>query len=144
MSEAEMADTPISENIAKLRALEPLIVNAELGLVFFDQSPDAAVVVDEDFTIALVNAKAEFLFGYHRSEMIGQNVDMLLPAALVDRHKAHRAGFADDPRPRPMGAGITGLKARKKNGKEIGVEINISPVATSKGFYTIATVRRRA
>jgi PAS domain S-box-containing protein len=134
----------ISDNIAKLKQLEPLIMNAELGLVFFDQNSYAVVIVDENFMIVLVNTKAELLFGYHRSEMLNHNVNMLLPQGLIEKHKAYQVSYDDDPRPRLMGAGITGLKARKKNGREVEVEIELLPVSTAKGRYTIATVRRRA
>lgn len=135
---------PVSENLAKLKQLEPLIMNAELGLSFFDQSPDAAVIVDDNANIVLVNGKAELLFGYHRTELIGKSVDILLPDDVQARHQAHRVGFFVDPRPRQMGVGIAGLRGRKKNGQDVPVEINLSPVMTTKGFFTIATVRRRA
>ena len=42
--------------------------------------PDALVIIDKDGAIAMVNSQTEQLFGYARSEMLGQPVEMLLPA----------------------------------------------------------------
>ena len=53
----------------------------------------------------MVNAQTERDFGYDRSEMLGQPIEMLLPARFNDRHPGLRNGFLKNPQPRPMGAG---------------------------------------
>ena len=49
---------------------------------------DGIVVIDEQNRIVFFNAMAEELWGYARSDVIGQNVDMLLPAGMRDGHDA--------------------------------------------------------
>ena len=108
------------------------------GLV--ESAPDAMVIVDEQATIALVNARAEELFGYPRGELIGQPVEMLLPRGLRKRHEAHRNEFLANPRARPVGAGLD-LLARRKGGNEFLAEISLSPLHTDSGTLISASIR---
>jgi PAS domain S-box-containing protein len=90
--------------------------------------PDATVVMEESGRILVVNALAERLFGYTPEELVGQNVELLLPERFRSRHVQHRAAYADDPQPRGMGGDLA-LFARRKDGTEIPVEISLSPFA---------------
>jgi len=68
--------------------------------------PDAIIAVDRDGTIAQVNSQAQDLFGYDREELIGQKVEMLVPASYRDQHHHHRENFAESPKTRRMGADL--------------------------------------
>jgi PAS domain S-box-containing protein len=105
-----------------------------------ESAPDAMVIVDEQATIALVNARAEELFGYAREDLIGQPVEMLLPRGLRKRHEAHRNEFLADPRARPVGAGLD-LLARRNGGNEFLAEISLSPLHTDSGILISASIR---
>jgi PAS domain S-box-containing protein len=105
-----------------------------------ESAPDAIVIVDEQATITLVNARAEELFGYAREELIGRPVEMLLPRGLRTRHEGHRNEFLANPRARPMGAGLD-LLARRKGGNEFLAEISLSPLHTDSGTLISASVR---
>ena len=101
--------------------------------------PDAILVVDEAGLIVSVNAQFELMFGYHRSQLIGQPSEILMPAAFRQHHVDLRRGFTQDPRVRD----IEGKQvARRKNGVEIPVEIRLGPVVTPDGAFIIATIRR--
>lgn len=50
------------------------------------QAIDAIVIIDENNLIQFVNAAAEKLWGYRDFEMLGQNVKMLVPAAIQANH----------------------------------------------------------
>ena len=113
-----------------------------LAVMLFNESPDAMVVVDEAGTIRHINNQAELLFGYHRSELKGLSVEVLVPDAVRSQHEAYRTKYADEPRRRAMGSGME-LKAKRKSGLEIPVEINLSPVSTPKGMRVIATIRKK-
>jgi PAS domain S-box-containing protein len=103
--------------------------------------PDAIMVTDEAGIIVSVNAKFELMFGYHRSEVIGQLPEMLMPVAMRARHVAHRGGYAEDPRVRDMGETLK-LRGLRKNGIEFDAQIKLGPVVIPDGIYTIVVIRR--
>jgi PAS domain S-box-containing protein len=105
-----------------------------------DGTPDALVIVDASGAIVLANAQAEALFGYPRAELVGSNVDRLVPDAVRGRHAQHRARFMAEPNARPMGAALD-LKARRKDGREVPVEISLSPLETKEGLLVSAAIR---
>src|SRR5437588_651235 len=55
-------------------------------------APDAIVIIREDGQIAVVNAQTEKIFGYGREELLGQHLDILIPARFRSQHAQHRAG----------------------------------------------------
>lgn len=104
-----------------------------------ERSPVANIVVDDQFRIEFVNAKTEFLFGYHRSELLGKSVDVLVPDAARGAHGKHTAGYAKDPRSRPMGENLD-LHGKHKNGHLIPVSIVLEPKMTTSGLKVLAVV----
>ncbi|WP_261556743.1 PAS domain S-box protein [Frankia tisae] len=105
-----------------------------------EAAPDAIIGVRSDGKIVLVNAQTERLFGYGRNELIGQSIDILVPDAARAAHPAHRRAYLDDPRPRPMGAGLE-LAARRRDGSEFPAEISLSSIDTPDGVIVAAAVR---
>ena len=105
-----------------------------------EAAPDAIVGVDSDGLIALINAQAERLFGYDRSELLGQQLEILIPDTAKNVHPDRRTAYFDDPRPRPMGAGMQ-LAGRRKDGTEFPAEISLSALDTEDGRIVSAAVR---
>jgi PAS domain S-box-containing protein len=105
-----------------------------------DAAPDAMFGVDPDGRIQWMNAQAERLFGYDRSELVGEDVDVLVPDGVRDHHHEHRARYLANARPRPMGAGMQ-LAARRKDGSEFPAEISLSALETEDGTVISAAVR---
>ncbi|MGW1613292.1 SpoIIE family protein phosphatase [Streptomyces sp. NPDC002285] len=105
-----------------------------------EAAPDAMVIVDDKGTIKLVNAQTEALFGYHRNELLGHPVEVLIPGRFHTHHATHRDGYATTRQVRPMGAGLE-LHGLRKDGSEFPVEISLSPLETADGLLVSAAVR---
>lgn len=125
-----------------MEAADDILRFPDVAIAIFNKSPDAIVIVKEDGEILRVNEQAEFLSGYHRSEMIGEQVEMLLPDGLKGAHKEHREHYLKEPKLRPMGLGLD-LKIKRKGGETVPVEINLSPISTTFGLLIIAVIRRK-
>jgi len=102
--------------------------------------PDAMVAVNHEGIIVQVNSQTEGLFGYTRSELIGQKVEILVPESQRQQHQHHRDRFRRQPSIRRMGAGLD-LYGRRRDGSEFPVEISLSPVQASGGPLVLSAIR---
>lgn len=101
--------------------------------------PSALVLVDADGRIRLTNNQAEDLFGYQAAELWGRSVEALLPERFREQHAELRRGFVDRPGTQPMGAGRD-LYAVRKDGREVPVEIGLSPIEFGTERLVLASV----
>ncbi len=110
------------------------------GLV--EASPDAIVITDAEGRILLVNRLTEQLLGYRRDELIGEAVEVLVPAEARRAHHATRTEYSAtaNPEARVMGGNLE-LSARHKDGSVIPVEIGLAPVQEDGNLVMIATLR---
>lgn len=102
--------------------------------------PDGVVIVNAGGEIMLVNREMERLLGYRRDEMLGKQIEMLLPGELIDVHVEHRENFNDAPGRRSMGHGLH-LTARRADGSVFPVEISLAPADVAGEHVVIATLR---
>ncbi|MEX2314851.1 MAG: ATP-binding protein, partial [Thermomicrobiales bacterium] len=101
------------------------------------------VTVDESGRIVLVNSQTEQMFGYNRDELIGQQIEILMPERFHGAHHAHRTSFLSDPRTRSMGAELD-LVARRQDGSEFPADISLSPLhpsSTADDLLVTAIIR---
>lgn len=105
-----------------------------------DATPDPMVVTDRSGIIVVVNQHTEGLFGYSRTELVGQPVEILLPRHLESLHTEHRRRYMNDPRPRSMD-GDEQFCARRKNGSEFAVDISLSPIEIAGKTFVISAIR---
>ena len=105
----------------------------------FEAVPDACMIVNERGMILDLNGEVVRMFGYDREELIGNSVEILIPDAMRSEHRAHRGHYQESPARRPMGIGME-LRARRKDGSILPVEVGLSPLMTSRGVFIVTTV----
>lgn len=106
----------------------------------FETAPDAVLVVDSGGVIRRVNQQAEILFGYQRQELTGRVIETLMPERFRHRHQQLRQGYFNDPGVRSMGSGVE-LYARHRDGREIPLDIMLTPITAGKQRWVFAVVR---
>src|SRR5688572_10669625 len=122
------------------RSLADLKQSDVVFLKLLDAAPDALVVVDAWGRIVLVNIQTERLFGYSRDDLVGQNVEILVPERFRSSHVGQRDGFFGGPKVRPMGSGLD-LFGRRRDGTTFPLEISLSPLPTEGGMLVSASIR---
>ena len=107
-----------------------------------------AVVVGDAATgrIVLWNPAAERLFGWTAAEMIGESIERLVPASMLERHRLGIARYGETGHGPLIDSGRPiEVPALRRDGTEITVELSMTPLpdeaGTAEGRYIAAFVR---
>ncbi len=135
IDDLKRSSNALQESEATVRALVETLVRA-------------IIAVDEKGRIALVNAGAEHMFGYSRDEMLGQQLEMLLPRPFQAQHVDRRPAYFKLPVMRTMAPGRQPV-GRRRDGAEFPVEVSLSFIKTphkqlAVAFITDVTDLRKA
>src|SRR5262245_10415169 len=105
-----------------------------------DAAPDPLVIINGDGQISLVNTRAEQLFGHSRAELVGRSVDALLYQTEKAQELAGSLTALGSSK-QAEGEGAADLRARRKDGTSVPVEISFSPLECKDGLFTISILR---
>lgn len=106
----------------------------------FQYASMGILVADIKAEILLANNFLLNQFGYSKQEeLVGKNIETLIPARYHHKHVTYRDNYSRNPEPRPMGLGRD-LFAVKKDGTEFPVEISLSNYMMGDDSFTIAFV----
>jgi PAS domain S-box-containing protein len=105
-----------------------------------EAAPDAMVVVNQGGQIVLLNVQAEKQFGYHRDELVGQQVKNIIPEGFAERLIADGTRTAAQALAQQIGTGIE-LYGRRKDGSDFPIEIMLSPLESAEGILVTAAIR---
>ena len=101
---------------------------------------DAAFLVDDSGVIVAANRVATAMFGYTRGQLVGSQVDDLMPMDAREYHKNARAGAVADRQPRSFTSGVT-FECERRGGERFQADINLSPTEVDGVPMTWAIVR---
>jgi PAS domain S-box-containing protein len=105
-----------------------------------EAAPDAMVIVNPSGAIILLNVQAETQFGYHRDELVGQKVKIIIPEGFAERLIADGNRSTSEALAQQIGSGIE-LSGRRKDGSEFPIEIMLSPLESAEGILVTAAIR---
>jgi len=101
---------------------------------------DAIITINQDSKILFVNQAAEKIFGYTKSEMLGEELTMLMPEYL---RRLHRAGLKNylETGGRHINWAAVELPGRHKNGTEILLELSFGEFSKHGNRYFTGVAR---
>ena len=124
-------------DISERRAAEEDVQRSRRLLAdLLESAPDAVVIADERGRITLVNEQTERVFGYPRAELVGAQIESLLPVRDPDPGSDPLEGA--HARPLVVGEELVGLR---HDGTEFPVAVSMSAVKTREGRLVTAFVR---
>ena len=86
--------------------------------------PDAMVIIDEQGLVLSFSAAAEKLFGYSQSEVVGENVSMLMPSPDRERHDKYLSNYRRTGVRKIIGIGRV-TTAKHRDGNTFPIELSI-------------------
>ena len=118
---------------------ESLRQSEEQFRTVIEASPNGILLVDEAGTILRINRECEEIFGYERTELVGQNIEVLVPADAEKKHSKFRKTYNSDPKSRHMGPDRE-VFGKKKDGSLIRLEVGLAPIPGPDGrMMTVTT-----
>jgi PAS domain S-box-containing protein len=132
------------ERIIDLRTRQLEQKNAEMDFLFHNATM-GIVVVDSKGEIVRINPKAERKFRYEKNELIGKNIDLLIPKTPTKKNDRTKYSFELNSPGRRSQMDLFGIT---KSGTKFPVEVSFSPYFTSAGKFVIVfivdiTMRKR-
>ncbi|MFO1281088.1 MAG: PAS domain S-box protein [Burkholderiales bacterium] len=92
----------------------------------FDNTVEGIITIDTEGTIRSVNPATERIFGYPPAELLGRNVNLLMPPPHRDRHDAYLARYHETGEARLLGRGAREVEGLRKDGTRVPIDLSIS------------------
>lgn len=91
-----------------------------------DNLPESVITINMQGIVQNASANTQALFGYTPAELIGRNLDLLIPESVRNRHSGYFIGDLRNDAGRVLGAGPREMKALHRDGSEFPIEIAVS------------------
>lgn len=128
---AVLAHWPVTELKQAERALQSR--EARLSAVL-ETAAEGVITIDERGTIETFNAAASRIFGYSADDVIGRNVQLLMPSPDCDRHDSYIANYLRSGRPQIIGVGREVI-GKRRDGSVFPMFLSVSETETDRRLF---------
>lgn len=104
-----------------------------------EAAPNAMVMINEHGKITLANKQCEELFQYTSEELLGSEIEILVPEKVRQVHPSYVSHYIKNPAPRAMGSGRD-LFGQKKDGTLFPVEVGLHPIISDNSVSVISSI----
>jgi PAS domain S-box-containing protein len=106
----------------------------------FDHALDAIITIDKRGTLQTFNPAAERIFGWRAGEVIGRNINMLMPEPDHTQHDGYLRNYLGGGSPKIIGIGrlVTGLR---KDGSHVPLDLGVSEMPVNGDLYFCGVLR---
>ena len=118
---------PLAINSLNNETSVPMTHTNEQFSALMNAAVDGILLINNRGAIEAVNSAVERLFGYHRDELLGKNISVLMPEPDKSAHDSYLSNYLNSGEAKIIGIGRE-VKARCKSGK-------IMPIYLSVGDY---------
>lgn len=126
--------TPVAD------ALRTLELNEARWQSVLASARDAIIGIDPRGRVTLFNQGAEQIFGYTAAEVVGQNVNMLMPPPYAEQHDQYLDNYRRTRQPQAIGR-VREVEARRKNGEVFPIELSVSEARVGRQVIYSAIIR---
>ena len=113
---------------------------AERFRAVIDNAHDAIIAIDAQGRIETFNRAAERIFGYRPDEVIGRNVNILMPEPYHAEHDGYLHSYITTGRAKIIGTGRE-VEARHKNGRVFPIDLSVGEMRGGIGRGFIGIIR---
>ena len=132
---------------AKLRSMQHSLALQQASIdalrrvqAISDNIIDALITIDTNGTIATVNRATEHIFGWETSEMLGQNVKMLMPEPYRSEHDTYLENYLSGKPPKIIGH-TREVSGRRKDGTEFPINLGVTEIAVDGNRMFVGIIR---
>jgi PAS domain S-box-containing protein len=134
-SQKQKADDALREHDARLRAI-------------LETAVEGIITIDEHGLIESVNSAAEMMFGYRSRELVGKNINVLMPMPHRAAHDSYLENYKQTGVARIIGIGRE-VSGKRKDGTVFPMDLSVSEVKFAgrrlfTGFIRDITERKEA
>jgi len=121
-------------------ALHTLGLTAARWHAILDTAQDAIICITQDGEVTLFNACAERMFGYAAEDVVGRNVQMLMPPPYREEHDGYVRAYLQTGAAKAIGR-VRQVAAQRKDGTTFPIELSVSEARVGDEVLFNAIIR---
>lgn len=114
-------------------------VNEDLYEILFNAIQEGLILVDAEGRIVDINAAGIAMFNYRENELLGKNIEVLVPANIRSLHIQYRNQYMENPQVKSLGTKMD-LMGVKNDGIEFPVRVSLTPFVNKENQQYVAVL----